>query len=101
MRIRLGLGLCLMAFPALLTACAPDQIASAITGRDCNSAYLYDEGDFCAQPKGPPPPQPYCTTSFEGTDCYARPDLTPNVARQTSEGPTALTPEQNRARMGQ
>lgn len=84
-----------------LGGCAPDRIASALTGKDCNTAYLYDDESFCSRPVGPPPPQPYCTTSFEGTDCWARPDLMPNVARQTYEGPTGLTPLQNQTRMGQ
>ncbi|MCQ9154547.1 hypothetical protein [Acidomonas methanolica] len=86
---------------ACLSGCAPDRIASALTGKECNTAYLYDDEDFCAAPKGPPPPQPYCTTGFEGTDCWARPDLMPNVARQTAEGPTTLTPLQNRTRMNE
>ena len=85
----------------VLGGCAPDRIASAITGKDCSTAYLYDNESFCARPIGPPPPQPYCTTSFEGTTCWARPDLMPNVARQTYEGPTTLTPLQNQERMGQ
>ncbi|AOX19431.1 hypothetical protein [Kozakia baliensis] len=96
---RLSLPFALMAF--MLSACGPDYIASALTGRDCNTAYLYDGDDFCARPKGAPPPQPYCTTGFEGTDCWARPDLMPNVARQTAEGPTHLTPPQDRARMNE
>lgn len=97
-----GLALLTFLVPTLsLTACAPDVIASAITGKDCNTAYLYDGDSFCARPVGPPPPQPYCTTGFGGTDCWARPDLMPNVARQTAEGPTHLTPLQEQVRMHQ
>ncbi|AQS87007.1 hypothetical protein AA101099_0897 [Neoasaia chiangmaiensis NBRC 101099] len=99
MRFRFFSTLLLMSFG--LSSCGPDYIASTLTGRDCNTAYLYDGDDFCAAPKGPPPPQPYCTTGFEGTDCWARPDLMPNVARQTAEGPTGLTPLQNRKRMNE
>ncbi|GAN53230.1 hypothetical protein [Tanticharoenia sakaeratensis] len=84
-----------------LAGCGADYLASEVTGRDCNTAYLYDGDSFCAPPKGPPPPQPYCTQGFEGVDCWARPDLMPGVARQVAEGPTSLTPDQNRARTGQ
>nr|WP_294916151.1 hypothetical protein [uncultured Neokomagataea sp.] len=70
-----------------LSSCAPDRIASALTGQDCNSAYLYDDESFCKK-RVRPPPQPYCTTGFEGTDCWARPDLMPNLGTETYEGAT-------------
>ena len=98
---KLFMPLCLASTFSSLEGCAPDRIASAVTGRQCNTAFLYDDEDFCSRPVGPPPPQPYCTTGFEGTNCYARPDLIPNVAHQTYEGPTTLTPTQNQERMGQ
>ncbi|GBQ63156.1 hypothetical protein AA103196_0503 [Ameyamaea chiangmaiensis NBRC 103196] len=84
----------------LLTGCAPDMIASAITGRDCNTGYLGDDRSWCAPAERPPPPQPYCTQSWSGVDCWARPDLMANVPRQVAQGPTQLTPDQERDRTG-
>jgi len=95
---RLLAGIALSALPG---CAAPDVIASAVTGRDCNPAHLDYGQAWCAPPERPPAPQPYCTQSWSGVDCWARPDLMVNVPRQVAEGPTALTPDQEKNRTGQ
>ncbi|MBL7236476.1 MAG: hypothetical protein JJK57_07920 [Komagataeibacter hansenii] len=83
----------------VLAGCAPDHIASRMTGRECNAGYIQEGEDWCAPPERPPAPQPYCTQSWNGVDCWSRPDLMPNVAREVSEGPTGLTQDQNAQRL--
>jgi len=101
--LRLGLLAVLVgALLSCLSGCAsPDVVASAITGRDCNPANLDYGRAWCAPAERPPAPQPYCTQGWSGVDCWARPDLMPNVARQVTQGPTALTPAQDQDRTGQ
>ncbi|MCX5614933.1 hypothetical protein [Bombella saccharophila] len=82
-----------------LSACAPDYLASKVTGRQCQAGYLEEGEDWCAPPERTPPPQPYCTQSWNGVDCWARPELTPNMAHEAYEGPRGLTPEQNANRL--
>ncbi|WP_323993087.1 MULTISPECIES: hypothetical protein [Nguyenibacter] len=82
-----------------LAGCAPDYLVSHMTGRECNAGYIQAGEDWCAPPQRPPAPQPYCTQSWNGVDCWSRPDLMPNVARQVAEGPTGLTQEQNANRL--
>ncbi|WP_257997727.1 hypothetical protein [Komagataeibacter saccharivorans] len=67
--------------------------------RECNAGYIQEGEDWCAPPERPPAPQPYCTQSWNGVDCWSRPDLMPNVAREVSEGPTGLTQDQNAQRL--
>ncbi|MBB2189406.1 hypothetical protein HLH34_05435 [Gluconacetobacter azotocaptans] len=82
-----------------VTGCAPDNIAKRLTGRDCNAGYIQAGEDWCAPQARPPAPQPYCTQSWNGVDCWSRPDLMPNVAREVAEGPTGLTQDQNANRL--
>lgn len=82
-----------------VSACSPDMIARKITGRECNSGYLAQGEDWCAPVERPPQPQPYCTQSWNGVDCWARPDLTPNMAKETYQGPRGLTQDQNARRL--
>lgn len=79
----------------LLSGCAPDYLAKKMTGRECSAGYVEQGEDWCAPPERPPAPQPYCTQSWNGVDCWSRPDLMPNVARQAAAGPTGLTQDQN------
>ena len=77
----------------------PDLIYSGITGRDC-SLVRVDRGDSYCRPIAPPvPPQPYCTRSLAGVDCWAHPELMANVPPQVAQGPHELTPEQDRVRL--
>ncbi|MBS0965036.1 hypothetical protein [Acetobacter okinawensis] len=82
-----------------VAGCSADTVASKITGRECNAGYIQEGEDWCAPPERPPAPQPYCTQSWNGVDCWARPDLMPNVAREVAEGPTGLTQDQNAQRL--
>lgn len=77
----------------------PDLIYSGITGRDCSLVRL-DRGESYCRPVAPPvPPQPYCTRSLAGIDCWAHPEMMANLPPQVADGPRALTPEQDRARL--
>lgn len=82
-----------------LSACAPDYLASKLTGRDCQAGYLAEGEDWCNPPERVLPPQPYCTQSWNGVDCWARPELTPNMAHEVYEGPRGLTTQQNANRL--
>lgn len=82
-----------------LTGCSPDYIGHKLTGRVCNAGYVAEGEDWCAPVERTPPPQPYCTQSWNGVDCWERPDLTPNMARETYEGPRGLTQDQNAQRL--
>ncbi|WP_332363341.1 MULTISPECIES: hypothetical protein [Asaia] len=82
-----------------LGGCAADDVARHLTGRECNAGYIQQGEDWCAPAQRPPAPQPYCTQSWNGVDCWSRPDLMPNVARQVAQGPTGLTQDQNANRL--
>jgi hypothetical protein len=77
----------------------PDTIYSAITGRNCSLVRL-DRGETYCKPVEPPvPPQPYCTRTLASVTCWADPAAMPGIPTQIAQGPTALTPEQDRARL--
>ncbi|GAA4491483.1 hypothetical protein HLH36_04835 [Gluconacetobacter aggeris] len=84
---------------ALLAGCSADTVTQHLTGRECNAGYIQEGEDWCAPPARPPVPQPYCTQSWNGVDCWGRPDQMPNVARQVAQGPTGLTQDQNADRL--
>ncbi|WP_336946216.1 hypothetical protein [Asaia sp. HN010] len=92
---RLGLAV----LSSLLSGCAADDVARHLTGRECNAGYIQQGEDWCAPAQRPPAPQPYCTQSWNGVDCWSRPDLMPNVARQVAQGPIGLTQDQNANRL--
>ena len=83
----------------ILSGCSPDYIASRVTGRECSVGYVQEGEDWCAPPRRPPMPQAFCTKSWNGVDCWARPDLMANVPPQVAEGPTGLTQDQNAKRL--
>jgi hypothetical protein len=89
----------LLSVTVFLTGCSADYLAHRVTGRECNAGYIQEGEDWCAPPERPPVPQPYCTQSWNGVDCWGRPDLMPNVAREVSQGPTGLTQDQNANRL--
>ena len=77
----------------------PDMVYSAVTGRDCSVVRL-DEGQSYCRPVDPSvPPQPYCTRSLAGVDCWAHPEQIPGLPTQVAQGPHDLSPEQDRARL--
>lgn len=82
-----------------VSACSPDYAVSRLIGRECSAGYIQEGEDWCAPPERPPAPQPYCTQSWNGVDCWSRPDLMPNVAHEVAEGPTGLTQDQNAQRL--
>jgi hypothetical protein len=77
----------------------PDLIYSGVTGRDCSMVRL-DRGDsYCRTVDPPLPPQPYCTRSLAGVDCWAQPERMSNLPPQVAELPHEPTAEQNRVRL--
>ncbi|MCQ8279408.1 hypothetical protein NFI95_13260 [Acetobacteraceae bacterium KSS8] len=77
----------------------PDMAYSAITGKDCSAVRL-DRGESYCKPVAPPvPPQPYCTRTLAQVMCWADPTATPGIPSQVAQGPSSLTPEQNRLRL--
>lgn len=77
----------------------PDLVYSGVTGRDCSMVRL-DRGDsYCRLVDPPLPPQPYCTHSLAGIDCWAQPERMPNLPPQVAELPHEPTAEQNRVRL--
>ena len=84
---------------AIFHRTVPDLIYSGITGRDCSMVRLDRDESYCRPVAPPVPPVPYCTRSLGGVDCWAHPEQLVNLPPQVAEGPLALTPEQNRARL--
>lgn len=74
----------------------PDMVYSAVTGRDCSIVRLDRDESYCKPPPAPLPPQPYCTRSLGGVDCWAAGADMPNQAPQLAQGRYGLTPEQQR-----
>ena len=83
----------------------PDLVYSGVTGRDCSMVRLDRDETYCRPVALPLPPQPYCTRSLAGIDCWAQPELMHNLAPQVAELPhdpavhQGLTAEQDRARL--
>ena len=54
-----------------------------------------DRGEsYCRPPEPPPAPQPYCTRSLGGVDCWREPPLALPMQRGVAGGPAALSAEQ-------
>lgn len=83
----------------------PDLVYSGVTGRDCSMVRLDRGESYCLPVAPPPPPQPYCTHSLAGIDCWAQPERMQNLPPQVAELPNdpavhqGLTTEQNRGRL--
>ncbi len=76
-----------------------DALYSAITGRDCSVVWLDRGQTYCRPREAPPLPQPYCTRSLGGVDCW---DSTHGLGAPPptglAEGPSTLTPAQEKNR---
>ena len=83
----------------------PDLVYSGVTGRDCSMVRLDRGESYCRTVALPLPPQPYCTRSLAGVDCWAQPERMHNLAPQVAELPhdpaihQGLTDEQDRIRL--
>lgn len=77
-----------------------DTAVSLVTGRDCSVVRLAREEAYCAPREAPPAPQPFCTQSRGGVDCWANPPAAWPPHRGLADGRAALTPAQeaNRTR---
>ncbi len=84
---------------AILHRTVPDALYSALTGKDCSLVRL-DRGESYCKPVAPPvPPLPYCTRTLGQVTCWAAPEAMPGIPVEVAQGPRALTPEQDRARL--
>lgn len=82
----------------------PDLVYSGITGRDCSLVRLDRGESYCRPVDLPPAPQPYCTRSLGGVDCWAHPELVVNLPPQVAQlpheaDPGGLSPGQDRVRL--
>ena len=77
----------------------PDLVYSGVSGRDCSMVRLDRGESYCRPVALPVPPQPYCTRSLGTVDCWQNPEQVANLGPNVAQGPTALTPEQNRIRL--
>ena len=77
----------------------PDLLYSAVSGRNCSLVRLDESKTYCKPVDPPVAPIPYCTRSLAGIDCWAHPELIPGIPAEVAQGPRALTPEQDRARL--
>lgn len=75
-----------------------DLIFSGVTGRDCSIVRLDENKSYCRPIEPPPPPPEYCTRSLGTVDCWAHPELVPNLGPEVADGPSTLTPAQERNR---
>jgi hypothetical protein len=71
-----------------------DAVVSAVSGRDCSVVRLDRGLGYCRPEEPPPPPQPYCTRSLGGVDCWRQPPLALPTARGLADGPATLTEAQ-------
>ncbi len=76
-----------------------DVVYSGITGRDCSVVRLDEGKSYCRVPDPPVPSAPYCTRSLGVVDCWAAPEQMDPLPPQVADGPSQLTPEQERYRL--
>jgi len=75
-----------------------DLAYSALSGRDCSIVRL-DEGKSWCKPKETLPPTPrFCTRTLGTPECFADPAQLPDHPAQLADGPSTLTPEQEKNR---
>ncbi len=75
-----------------------DAAVSLVTGRDCSIVRLEKRQAYC-RPEEPPPEEPvFCTRSLGRVDCWKDPAALPGKPVGVADGPTALTPAQEKDR---
>ena len=75
-----------------------DVVYSTLTGKDCSIVRLDQMQTYCRPIEPPPQPPPYCTRSLGVVDCWAAPAAPPEFGRSVADGPSRLTPAQERDR---
>ena len=93
------MGACLSGCVPVFHRTLPDLLYSGVSGRDCSMVRLDRGQSYCRPVEPPVPPQPYCTRSLGGVDCWQHPEQLVNLPPQVAQGPHDLTPEQNRIRL--
>ena len=71
-----------------------DAVVSLARGRDCSAVRLERGLSYCRPEEPPPAPQPYCTRSLGGVDCWRQPPLSLPAQRGVADGPATLSAEQ-------
>jgi hypothetical protein len=75
-----------------------DLVYSAVSGRDCSIVRL-DKGESYCKPKElPPAPPRFCTRTLGVPECFADPAFLPDHPAPLADGPTRLTPAQEKNR---
>jgi hypothetical protein len=75
-----------------------DMAYSALSGRDCSIVRL-DKGESYCRPKDAPPPAPrFCTRTLGAPECFADPAFLPDHPAPLADGPSRLTPAQEKSR---
>jgi hypothetical protein len=83
---------------AVLGRTPADAVVSVVTGRDCSVVH-WDKGKSYCKPEEPPPDPPvFCTRSLGRVDCWEDPASLPGHPKGVADGPSVLTPAQEKDR---
>ena len=75
-----------------------DALLSIVSGRDCSVMWLDKGQSYCREPEPPPGEPAFCTRSLGQVDCWKDASALPGHPRGVADGPTKLTPAQERDR---
>jgi hypothetical protein len=93
-----GVGASLISVVAIQRTPA-DALYSWVTGRDCSVVRLDQGKTYCRPVEPEPQPQQYCTRGLGAVNCWLDPSTVPGHPRGVADGPSQLTPEQERDRL--
>jgi hypothetical protein len=77
----------------------PDVLVSAMVGRDCSIVHVDAGQPYCRPREGRADPAVFCSRSLGVPDCWSDPAALTDHPREISDGPLALTPAQEAARV--
>jgi len=76
-----------------------DMAYSAMSGRDCSIVRLDKGQSYCRKKDAPPPPPRFCTRTLGTPECFADPALLPDHPAPLADGPSLLSPAQEKNRI--
>ncbi len=77
-----------------------DMAYSLVSGRDCSIVRLDKGESYCRHKEAPPVPPEFCTRTLGVPQCFSDPASLPDHPSGIADGPSRLTPEQERNRTG-
>ena len=83
---------------AVLGRTPVDAVYSLAAGRDCSIVHLEKGDPYCTRTAPPPKPPEFCTRTLGTPDCFTDPAFLPDHPAQIADGPTRLTPAQEKNR---